>query len=86
MSLFYFGILILSLPLLELGSKCTYLSRGFCVRKPRQYNAICWELNHVSGFFAFSGKLFGQMESINVTGVLQEAGDADSRAHIRSQV
>ena len=25
------------------------------------------------------------MESINVTGVLQEAGDADSRAHTRSQ-
>ena len=26
------------------------------------------------------------MESINVAGVLQEAGDADSRAHTRSQV
>ena len=31
----------------------------------------------------FSGDLFGQMESINVDGVLQEAGDADSRAHTR---
>ena len=30
--------------------------------------------------------MIGQMESINVAGVLQEAGDADSRAHIRSQV
>ena len=28
----------------------------------------------------------GQMESINVAGVLQETGDADSRARTRSQV
>ena len=35
---------------------------------------ICWKLNLISGFFVFSGYLFGRMESINVAGVLQEAG------------
>ena len=59
---------------------------GFCVCRPRQYDLICWKLNLISGFFVFSGYLIGQMESINVAGVLQEAGDADSRAHTRSQV
>ena len=49
----YFSILILSLPLLGLGSKSTSLSPGFCVRRPRQYDTICWELNLISGFFAF---------------------------------
>ena len=49
----YFSILILSLPLLRLGSKYTCLSPGFCVRRPRQYDMICWELNFISGFFAF---------------------------------
>ena len=34
----------------------------------------------------FSGLLFGRMESVNVAGVLQEAGDTDSRARTRSQV
>ena len=28
----------------------------------------------------------GRMESVNVAGVLQEAGDADSRARTRTQV
>ena len=46
----------------------------------------CWKLNLISGFFIFSGYLIGRMESINVAGVLQEAGDADSRAGTRSQV
>ena len=49
----YFNMLILSLPLLGLGSKSTSLSPGFCVRRPRQYDTICWELNLISGFFAF---------------------------------
>ena len=49
----YFSMLILSLSLLGLGSKSTSLSSGFCVRRARQYNSICWELNLVSGFFAF---------------------------------
>ena len=49
----YFSMLILSLPLLGLGSKSTSLSPGFCVRRPRQYDTICWELNLISGFFAF---------------------------------
>ena len=33
----------------------------------------------------FPGGLFGQMESINVAGVLQEAADADSRACTRAK-
>ena len=48
-----FSILILSLPLLGLGSKSTSLSPGFCVRRPRQYDTICWELDLISGFFVF---------------------------------
>ena len=47
------SILILSLPLLGLGSKSTSLSPGFCVRRPRQYDTICWELDLISGFFVF---------------------------------
>ena len=38
------------------------------------------------GSLCFSGYLFGRMELINVGGVLQEAGDADSRAGTISQV
>ena len=49
----YFSMLILSLPLLGLGSKSTSLSPGFCVRRPRQYDTICWELNLISVFFGF---------------------------------
>ena len=37
------------------------------------------------GILFFPGWLFGRMESINVAGVLQEVGDADSRAYTRSQ-
>ena len=47
------SLLILSLPLLGLSSKSTSLSPGFCVRRPRQYDMICWELDLISGFFAF---------------------------------
>ena len=82
----YFSILTLSLPLLGLCSKSTSLNPAFCVRRPRQYHTICRKLNVISGFFVVSGYLFGRMESINVAGALQEAGDADSRAHTRSQV
>ena len=82
----YFSMLILSLPLLGLVSKSTSFNPGFCVRRPRQYDTICWKLNLFSGFFVFSDFLFGWMESINVAGVLQEAGDADSKARTRSQV
>ena len=49
----YFSMLILSLPLFGLGSKSTSFSPGFCVCIPRQYYTICWELNLISGFFAF---------------------------------
>ena len=37
----------------ELDSKSTSLSRGFCVRRPRQYNTTCWKLDLISGFFVF---------------------------------
>ena len=50
----YFSMLMLSLPLLGLGSKSTSLSPGFCVCRPRQYDTICWKLNLISEFFAFS--------------------------------
>ena len=40
-------------PLLGQGSKSTSLSLGFCVRRPRKYDMICWELNLMSGFFTF---------------------------------
>ena len=44
---------ILSLPLLRLDSKSPCLSPRFCLRTPRQCDAICWELNLVSGVFPF---------------------------------
>ena len=31
----------------------TSLSPGFCVPRPEQHNTISWELNFISGFFAF---------------------------------
>ena len=75
-----FCLLILSLLLIGLGSKSTSLSPGFYVYGPRQYNAICWKLDLISGFFFFLVNWVGRMESINVAGVLQEEKDADSRA------
>ena len=78
-------MLILSLPLLGLGSKATSLSPAFCKRRPGQYDTICWELNLISGFFALFW-LIVWADGINVAGVFQEAGDADSRARTRSQV
>ena len=51
----YFSMLILSLPLLQLGIKSTSLRPGFIgVLRPRQFDMICWELDLISGFFAFS--------------------------------
>ena len=49
----YFSMLIFSLFLLRLGSRSSSLSPGFCVRRPRQYDTICWESNPISWFFAF---------------------------------
>ena len=49
----FFSMLILSLPLLGLGLKSTLFSTRFCVCRPRQYDTICWELDLISGFFAF---------------------------------
>ena len=37
------SLLILSLPLLGLGSNSTSLSPWFCVHRRRQYDTICWE-------------------------------------------
>ena len=82
----YFGMLILSLPLLGLGSKSTSISPGFCVHKPRQYDPICWEWNLMTGFFAFFWVILWVDGIKNVGGVLQEAGDSESRTHTRSQV
>ena len=66
----YFSMLIMSLPLLGLGPQSTSRSSGFCVCRPRQHDTICWELKLVSGFFAFSENLFGQIETMNVASVL----------------
>ena len=49
----YFSMLILSLPLLGLGSKYTSLRPGFCVHRPKQYNTTSWELSLISEFFDF---------------------------------
>ena len=73
-----FFMLMLSLPLLMLGSNSTFLSPGFCVSRPRQYDMICWKFDLIFRFFVFFlVDCFGQMESINVAGVLQEVGGAD---------
>ena len=47
-------LIIVSPPLLGLGFKSIYLSPGFCLCRPRQYNSICWELHLFSGFFVSS--------------------------------
>ena len=73
----YFSMLILLLPLLALGS--VYI--GQCSTIPFVGSWISF-----LGSLFFSGYLFEQMESINVPGVLQEAGDADSSACTISQV
>ena len=52
--LFCLSLVILSLPLLGLGSKSTSLSPGFCVRRPSQYNTICWEFGLFSESFVSS--------------------------------
>ena len=73
----FFNMLILSLPPLALNVKCTFFNSGFCVCRPRQFDTIFAGSWYFSGFFLFSsGWFFGQIESMNVTGVLQEAGDA----------
>ena len=46
-------MLILSPPLLGLGSKSTSLRLGVCLCGPKQYDTICLELNLISGLFAF---------------------------------
>ena len=87
------GMLILSLPHFELGSKLTFLIPGFCVRRYsvycllyiRQYGTICWELVSFLNSLCLRGSLFGQMESINVAGVLHKAGNADLRICTRTQ-
>ena len=49
-----FCMLILSLPLLEQGSKSTCLSLRFCVCRPRKFERICLKLDIISRFFVFS--------------------------------
>ena len=62
-----FTTLILALPLLGLGSKSTSLSLRFCVHRPSHYGTICWELDLISGSFAFSW-LIVQADGINKCG------------------
>ena len=79
-------MLILSLPLLGLGSNFTSLSPGFCVGRPRQYGTICWKLDLISGFLFFPGSLFMQIKAIIMVSILEEAGDTDSMVRTRSQM
>ena len=48
-----FKILILSLPVLGLGSKSNSLSLGSSERRPSQYFRICWKSDLISQFFVF---------------------------------
>ena len=66
-----------SLSLLALVS--VYVGQGSTIQFVRSWISFLDSL-------LLSGQLFGWMESINVAGVLQEAGDGDSRAHTRYQV
>ena len=67
----------MSLPLLGLGSQ--YVGQENTIQFVQ--SLICFQ-----DFLFLLGWLFGQMESMDVACALQEAGDADSRAHTRSQV
>ena len=49
----YFSMLILSLPIIGLGSKSTFLSPGFCVSRTKQQEAIFMKWNLICWFFAF---------------------------------
>ena len=49
-----FIMLILSIAFLEMDSKSTSSSRRICVCRPNQYKKICWKLDLIYGFFAFS--------------------------------
>ena len=50
----FFCMLILSLPVLGLGSKSTSLSPEFYACRSRQYNSMCWKLNLISRLYDFS--------------------------------
>ena len=78
------SLLILSLTLLGHGCKSTFLSPGFSECRLRQYDTICWELDLVTGFYISSWMIIWVW--LDVDCVLQEAGDANSRARTRSQV
>ena len=54
------SLLILSLPYLRLGSKSTSLNHGFCVRRPKQNNTICWELDLFFRVCVFLGDCLGR--------------------------
>ena len=82
----YFSMLIWSLPYLGLGSKSTCLTPGTMYIAQGSTIRFVGSWIWFRGFLFSSGQVFGQMESINVAGVFQEAWDADSRAHTRSQV
>ena len=61
-----------SLPLLGLGS--VYVGQGSMIR------FFGSRISFLSSWFFFLVHCLGELESINVAGILQKAGDADSRA------
>ena len=74
---FYIYGWVASLPLLVLGS--VYVGQSSTIRFVGSW------ISFLDSLF-FPGWLFRWMESINVAGILQEAGDTDLRACTRSQI
>ena len=78
--------------LISFMSKCglqlsmhLFLAKKYVSLKTVGYNLLEVRTNFwVLCFFLVD--CFGQMESINLAGVLQEVGDADSRGRTRSQM
>ena len=78
MSHLCFSMFILLLPLLGMGAKSIFLSPGFCVRRPKQYDTLYWETGIISGFIAFYWLVVWRIDTINVDDIFQEAGDLES--------
>ena len=76
-------MLILLLPLSGLGSKYPFLALG-CVYVNQ--DRTIWSCISFPNSLFFPGKFFGQIESLDVAGVLQKAGDTSSNACTRSHV
>ena len=77
-----FILLILPLPLLGLGCKSNSLSPWFCVRRPSQCDAICWEFDLSSGFFVDCLNGWNQwmwLVSCSRQGMLTQGSSPDSK-------